>query len=152
MLYTQSHSALLIRLNMKIREYKPEDKEQVVELWKSIFTASAPHHNPELSIERKLEFDNKLFFVAVNSHKIIGTVMGGYDGHRGWLYSLAVHREYRRKGVGKALVHHVENELKKLNCLKINLQVLISNREVIDFYKKIGYNVEERISMGKKIY
>lgn len=78
--------------------------------------------------------------------------MAGYDGHRGWIYSLAINPEYRKKGIGSLLLKYAENELKKLNCPKISLQILTSNKEIVDFYKKNGYSIEERISMGKKLY
>ena len=78
-----------------------------------------------------------------------GTVMGGYDGHRGWVYSLAVVPEVRRRGVGTALMRHVERELAVRGCPKVNLQVLASNAATVAFYEKLGYSVEERVSMGK---
>ena len=90
-----------------------------------------------------------LFFVALLDGKLVGTVMGGYDGHRGWVYSLAVTPELRRRGIGTALVRHVERALRERGCPKINLQVLASNAATVAFYEKLGYAVEERVSMGK---
>ena len=75
--------------------------------------------------------------------------MGGYDGHRGWIYSLAVAPRFRRRGIGTALVRHVEKALLGRGCPKINLQVLPSNSDVVAFYRKLGYKVEERISIGR---
>jgi ribosomal protein S18 acetylase RimI-like enzyme len=81
--------------------------------------------------------------------KTVGTVMGGYDGHRGWIYSLAVDPDHRHQKIGTALVRHVVRTLANLGCPKINLQVLSSNVATVDFYTKLGYRVEERISLGK---
>lgn len=78
--------------------------------------------------------------------------MGGYDGHRGWIYSLAVKPEFRELGVGTRLVQGILEELKTRGCLKVNLQVLGSNRQVVEFYRKNGFAVEDRISMGIKLY
>lgn len=78
--------------------------------------------------------------------------MGGYDGHRGWIYSLAVKPEFRGLGVGTRLVQGILEELKIRGCLKVNLQVLGSNRQVVEFYRKNGFTVEDRISMGIKLY
>jgi ribosomal protein S18 acetylase RimI-like enzyme len=90
-----------------------------------------------------------LFFVARLDGLLVGTVMSGYDGHRGWVYSLAVGSEVRRRGSGTALMQHVERELASRGCPKVNLQVLASNAATVAFYEKLGYSVEERVSMGK---
>jgi ribosomal protein S18 acetylase RimI-like enzyme len=78
--------------------------------------------------------------------------MGGYDGHRGWIYSVAVLPQYQRRGIGTALIRHLESTLTALGCLKVNLQVRSTNAAVIAFYKRLGYTVEERVSMGKRLY
>jgi len=78
--------------------------------------------------------------------------MAGYDGHRGWLYTVAVSPQYRRQGIGRKLVQHAESALIEMGCLKINLQVRASNAEVVAFYQRLGYLVEERISMGKLLH
>ena len=77
--------------------------------------------------------------------------MGGYDGHRGWIYSLAVHSEWRERSVGTALMQQIENALIELGCMKINLQVMENNAGAESFYQKLGYVNEPRISMGKQI-
>ncbi|BAY43543.1 GCN5-related N-acetyltransferase [Scytonema sp. HK-05] len=80
---------------------------------------------------------------------IVGTIMAGYDGHRGWLYTAAVSPQHRRQGIGSKLVQHAESVLIAMECPKINLQVRASNAEVVAFYKKLGYFTEERITHGK---
>lgn len=77
--------------------------------------------------------------------------MAGYDGHRGWLYTVAVLRSFQRKGIGSALIREAEKRLLALGCLKINLQVVAGNTSATAFYAKLGYTVEERVSMGKPI-
>ena len=127
-------------------------REQVIELWKNVFAYTASHNSPELAIDKKLQIKDGLFFVALKEQRVIGTVMAGYDGHRGWIYSMAVYPDYRKKGIGKALLSYAQDKLIKLGCLKINLQIMEGNEEVQKFYSANGFSVEQRISMGKKLY
>ena len=100
----------------------------------------------------KKKVKDGLILVAEAEGKIVGTVMGGYDGHRGWIYSLAVLPEFRRKGIATQLLKHIENEMVALGCLKLNLQVRAHNTEVINLYEKYGYKTEEIVSLGKQLY
>jgi ribosomal protein S18 acetylase RimI-like enzyme len=132
-------------------------RDQVVQLWRSIFGYDTPHNAPALAIDRKLAIDDGLFFVAVNDNAVlgtvvVGTVMAGYDGHRGWIYSLAVAPNYRGHGLGSRLLARAEDQLASRGCLKINLQVLPGNGNAQAFYEANGYAVEERISMGKRLF
>lgn len=126
-------------------------RAQVAALWQAAFGYDTAHNRPELAIDKKLAVDDGLFFVATHGKTVIGTLMAGYDGHRGWLYSVAVHPDYRRQGLGASLVRHGEQALIALGCLKINLQITSGNEAVVGFYEALGYGVEPRISMGKKI-
>jgi len=83
--------------------------------------------------------------------RIVGAVMAGYDGVRGWIYHLAVAPEFRRRGYCAQLVRAAEAGLRTLGCAKVNLQVRASNREVVAFYQSVGYEVEERVSMGRRL-
>ena len=134
---------------MEIRAYREADEEHVVALWNEVFAYTAPHNQPTRIIHDKLAVQRDLFFVAGVDGNVVGTVLGGYDGHRGWIYSLAVASRARRLGIGTALVRHVEAALARRGCPKVNLQVLASNADTVAFYKKLGYAVEERVSMGK---
>lgn len=135
---------------MNIRNFQNPDTLQVVALWKEVFAYPDPHNDPAESIRRKVAARDDLFLVAVESEKVIGTVMGGYDGHRGWVYSLAVDSGHRRRGIATALMRELERRLKELGCPKLNLQILNHNLEVVAFYESLGYKVEERVSMGKR--
>ena len=137
---------------IEVRNFCEEYREGVVVLWTEIFGYDAPLNTPSVSIEQRVSRDPDLFLVAVADGKVIGTVMGGYDGHRGWICSLAVDKPWLGRGVGTALMEEIEARLKTLGCLKVNLQVMVSNSDVVDFYQKRGYLVEERISMGKRLY
>lgn len=134
---------------MQIRVYEEKDRSEVISLWREVFAYTMPYNDPALVIDRKLAFQRELFFVALLDDQVVGTVMGGYDGHRGWIYALAVDARRRGHGVGESLMRHLEKALADLGCVKINLQVLASNRNVVAFYEKVGYRVEEQISMGR---
>ena len=137
---------------IKIRPYQQEDRDGLLSLWADIFPATSPHNDPETSLDKKLRSDPDLLLVAVMDGLVVGSVMGGYDGHRGWIYSLAVTPSLRRKGIASALMQVIEEKLRGRGCLKVNLQVVSSNSQVIALYEELGFHVEERISMGKKLY
>jgi len=126
-------------------------RPQVVVLWQAAFGYETAHNAPGLAIDKKLAVDDGLFFVALSGDKVIGTVLAGYDGHRGWLYSVAVDAMQRQQGLGKALVRHAESALAQRGCVKINLQIADGNEQVTGFYESLGYDVEKRVSMGKRI-
>ncbi|KPN89872.1 acetyltransferase [Pseudomonas nunensis] len=123
----------------------------VIELWETAFGYETAHNTSSLVIDKKLAVADGLFFVALDGEVVVGTVMAGYDGHRGWLYSVAVHPVQRRQGLGARLVRHAEQALTARGCMKINLQIVSTNEQVKSFYESLGYGVEPRISMGKKV-
>jgi ribosomal protein S18 acetylase RimI-like enzyme len=139
-------------MNLSIRPYQDSDEQAVIALWQEVLPDSAPHNDPATSLRNKLAVDRNLLFVADVEGEVVGTVMGGYDGHRGWIYSVAVRPQNRRRGIGGALIRRMEVALFEQGCLKVNLQVRTSNAAVIAFYQALGYDVEERISMGKRLY
>jgi ribosomal protein S18 acetylase RimI-like enzyme len=124
---------------------------QVVTLWQSVFGYESAHNEPGLAIDKKLDVADGLFFVALAGEVVTGTILAGYDGHRGWLYSVAVQAAHRNAGIGSALVGQAERALAARGCVKINLQIVGGNESVSRFYASLGYGVEERISMGKRI-
>src|SRR5471032_187856 len=128
-----------------------QHRAQVVALWQEAFGYDTAHNLPTLAIDKKLAVNDGLFFVATDKKAVIGSILAGYDGHRGWLYSVAVHSDYRRQGLWASLVRYAEQALTALGCMKINLQITGGNDAVVGFYEALGYGVEPRLSMGKKI-
>ncbi len=106
-----------------------------------------PQNDPVEDIRRKLVFQPELFFVG----KVIGSIMVGYEGHRGWLNYMAVLLEHQRRGYGRKLVEKAVDELKRLGCLKVNLQVRRSNVSVVEFYKHLGFKDDDMVSLGKRL-
>jgi ribosomal protein S18 acetylase RimI-like enzyme len=118
-------------------------------LWEEVFPDDPPRNDAEISIASKATEHPELLLLALEEGRVIGSVMAGYDGHRGWLYRVAVAKTHRHQGVGAALIHEAEKLLWALGCVKINLQVRGANQGVTAFYQSLGYVVEDRISMGK---
>ncbi|PQM68542.1 MAG: GNAT family acetyltransferase [Rhodobacteraceae bacterium] len=134
-----------------IRPFKLEDKNSVVELWK-ICRLTRPWNNPEKDIERKLNVQSEMFLVLEIQGSIIGSVMAAYDGHRGVINYLAVHPGYQKKGYGKILMTHVEQELLNKGCPKINLLVRSDNLNVKRFYKGLHYDEQDDVKVfGKRL-
>jgi ribosomal protein S18 acetylase RimI-like enzyme len=126
-------------------------RSQVVALWETTFGYQAAHNSPGLVIDKKLAVEDDLFFVAMADGVVVGTIMAGYDGHRGWIYSVAVSPSHQRRGIGSSLLAHAERALACRGCVKINLQIMEGNESVMNFYSSSGYSTEKRVSMGKRL-
>jgi ribosomal protein S18 acetylase RimI-like enzyme len=136
--------------DLAIRMYAPVDQEAVVRLWNACGLV-VPWNDPVKDIARKLRFQKELFLVAVREGKLVGTVMAGYEGRRGWINYLAVSPAHQRKGLGRRLMQEAENRLLALGCPKVNLLVRKSNSQVIDFYRKLGFSPDDVVSLGKRL-
>jgi ribosomal protein S18 acetylase RimI-like enzyme len=132
---------------MNVRKFQEKDRDGLISLWKQVFPDDPPHNEPALVLAAKLKVDD-LLFVSEQDAQIVGACMAGYDGHRGWLYAVAVAPDYRRSGIGTELVIGTLKELRELGCIKVNLQVRSTNTAVAEFYKSLGFAVEDRLSMG----
>jgi ribosomal protein S18 acetylase RimI-like enzyme len=135
---------------MIIRKYQSQDKSSLISLWEEVFPEAAPHNQPERVIAEKLKVDD-LIFVAEEGNEIIGACQAGYDGHRGWLYGVAVYPQNRRQGIGTALVEAAIEALRESGCGKVNLQIRAGNTPVAEFYQTLGFVVEKRLSMGRHL-
>jgi len=133
-----------------IRAFSGDDRNGVIELWSECGLV-VPQNNPELDIERKLKVNPEWFLVGELDGRIIATCMAGYEGHRGWINYLAVSPQYRRRGFAAKLMQEAEKILQNAGCPKINLQVRTSNKDVIEFYKSVGFSKDDVISMGKRL-
>jgi len=138
------------KMAFEIVRYRPEFQNAVVNLWRKCGLI-VPQNDPVEDIKKKLDFQPELFFIGLLEDKVIGSIMVGYEGHRGWINYLAVIPEYQKQGYGRKLVQKAINELKKYGCLKVNLQVRRSNTSVIDFYKHLGFKEDDVISLGMRL-
>ena len=133
-----------------IRSFQISDEPYVLDLWHRCDLV-VPQNDPKKDIEMKLKAQPELFFIGVISNRIVSTIMSGYDGHRGWIYYLAVDPDFQKRGIGRRMVEKAEMKLRKLGCQKINLQIRNSNKSVIAFYKHIGFLDDDVIGMGKRL-
>ena len=133
-----------------IRQYDPEDEGDVINLWLEC-NLIVPHNNPKQDIQRKLKVNPEWFLVGEIDGSIIGTCMAGYDGHRGWINYLAIAPAYQRRGLAACMMKEAERLLRIAGCPKINLQVRASNVDVIAFYKRLVFNIDDVVSMGKRL-
>lgn len=133
-------------------------------LWEESFPDDPPWNRAEIAIPAKMAQQPDLFVVAVDRSgsdagqvvggevvggQVVGAALGGYDGHRGWIYSVAVREHRRREKLGARLVGAMEARFAELGCVKINLQVRSLNLGLVNFYHGVGYRTDDRITMGK---
>ena len=136
--------------SLLIRPFQTEDEDALVALWK-MCELTVPWNNPHKDIARKIQIQPELFLVGILDSNLIATVMGGYDGHRGWVNFLAVHPDFRENGYGQKIMNSVETEIRKMGCSKINLQIRTGNDKVASFYQKLGFTNDDVVSMGKRL-
>lgn len=145
---------------MKIRAYEEQDRNSVINLWRECGLV-APQNDPDKDIDRKLKVDADLFLVGVEdvgmetdgegSEVVIASVMGGYEGHRGWINYLAVSPAHQRKGYGQTIMKAVELRIQAKGCPKINMQIRKTNQAVIAFYAALGYSEDNAVGLGKRL-
>lgn len=135
---------------MLVRPYRTDDEESLVSLWQ-VCELTVPWNNPHKDIARKLQVQPELFLVGILDSRLIATVMGGYDGHRGWINYLAVHPDFQGKGYGQEIMNSVETGLREMGCPKINLQIRTVNDKIASFYQKLGFTNDQVVSMGKRM-
>jgi ribosomal protein S18 acetylase RimI-like enzyme len=135
---------------MDIRSFDPADEADVVALWQRC-GLTRPWNDPHKDILRKCAVQPDLLLVGTIDGRIVAAVMIGYEGHRGWINYLAVDPEFQRQELGRAMMDEAERRLRALGCPKINLQVRAENTGVVEFYRHLGYVVEDLVSMGKRL-
>ncbi len=136
--------------DMQIRPFRAHDTEPVVALWREC-DLTRPWNDPARDIERKVAMADDLFLVGLVAGHVVGTVMAGYEGHRGWINYLAIDPSERGTGRGRALMAAAETRLRDLGCPKINLQVRRTNPDAIAFYERIGFVGDDTVSLGKRL-
>ncbi len=135
---------------MNIKPYHPDNQQAVINLWQACNLVVA-WNDPIKDIQRKMLVDPDLFLIGELSEDIVATVMGGYEGHRGWINYLAVSPEHQRKGYARDMMQQVEALILQKGSPKINLQVRSNNIDVIQFYQAIGYDIENAVGLGKRL-
>jgi len=135
---------------MNIRAYETRDEAAVVALWQEC-GLTRPWNDPRRDIARKLTEQPELFLVGIHEDKVVATAMAGFDGHRGWVYYLAVAPGMRRKSFGRMLMREAERLLVERGCPKLNLQIRSSNLDAVAFYRALGYEPDAVVSFGRRL-
>ena len=137
-------------IDLVIRVYCEADEAAVIELWRECGLV-VPWNDPKDDIAQKVRTQPELFLVGLLDGRVVASVMAGYEGHRGWINYLGVSPELQGKGLGRKMMDAAEEELRKLGCPKINLQVRRSNRAVLAFYEHLGFSKDDVVSLGKRL-
>ncbi len=136
--------------NMVIRSFSEDDRNDVVALWQRCGLV-VPQNDPNRDIDLKMKYQGDLFLVGLIKATAVATVMAGYDGHRGWIYYLAVDPSLQGKGLGRRIMAEAETRLIELGCPKINLMIRDTNLGVQAFYEAIGYEKQGVVVYGKRL-
>jgi len=131
-------------------EFGEPQRDAVIELWRRCGLLRS-WNDPNLDIDRKLAIGDSMFLVAVFEHDVVGSVMAGYDGHRGWVNYLAVDPDLHGRGIGRLLMDRAEQRLLEVGCPKINLQIRVGNSGAVEFYERLGYTIDNVVSMGRRL-
>ncbi len=137
-------------LEYEIIEFDEKYRKDLIDLWK-ICDLTRPWNDPDRDIDRKLTDHTGKLFLLKKHDLILGSVMVGYDGHRGSVYYLSIHPDFQKKNLGRMLMKHSEDYLLTLGCPKLNLMVRTSNLEVIEFYDRLGYQKDEVVVFSKRL-
>ena len=135
-------------LALHIRPFRDGDEAGVIALWESCHLVVS-HNDPRKDIRRKLRVNPEWFLVGELDGALVATCMAGYEGHRGWINYLAVAPYLQRQRIASQMMEKAERLLRQAGCPKINLQIRSTNLHVIEFYKSIGFKIDDVTCMGK---
>jgi ribosomal protein S18 acetylase RimI-like enzyme len=133
-----------------VKPYSSQNMDDVIDLWNRCNLLRS-WNDPKKDIKRKIKVNPELFLLGFIDNRLIATVVGGYDGHRGWINYLAVDPAYKQSGFGKQIMEAVEEKIGALGCPKINIQVRADNKDTLKFYESIGYKIDKVVSIGKRL-
>ena len=148
-------------MTVRTRDFEAGDADAVIALWQAS-GLTRPWNDPRADISRCLASETGFLLVAEaeagveneaapGASMIVGTAMAGYEGHRGWMYYLASDPEFRREGIGRALVAEAELRFEVAGCPKAMLMVRGVNEAAIGFYEKLGYTTEDVLVLGERL-
>lgn len=137
---------------MEIREMTIRDYEAVNSLWQICDGIGLDSDvDSKRGMATYLQRNPGMSFVAIDNGKIFGAVICGHDGRRGYLNHLAVAKDFRLKGTGRALVYKALGKLRAIGIRKCNGFVLADNRSALEFWQKLGFLKQEDLKVISKI-
>ena len=135
---------------MQIRLMRPEDYTNAIQLWQELPGLGLSSADRQEAIQTFLKRNPNTCFVAVQAYKVIGTILGGSDGRRGYLYHLAVHTDHQKQGLGKELVQTCLDALQQQGIEKCHIFVIADNQEGLNFWQRIGWELRSDILVLSK--
>lgn len=135
---------------VSISEASHDDIAGIKSIWEEA-ELTRPWNDPVQDIKLSLSAKSSVIFLAKIENEIIGTAMVGYDGHRGWIYYLAISKNYQNQGIGKRLVEHAEEWLRLQGVPKTQILIRSDNEKVIKFYENLGFEKSTSLLMGKQL-
>lgn len=146
---TAASAACDHRVVTTIREFRPRDGDALRELWTTFgFRLIA---DDDAGLARFTARNPGLFVVAEDGSRIVGSVLGAWDGRRGWLYHVAVAPSHQRQGLGSELVRLVEGRMRDLGCPRVLVMVEAANEEALRFWTTLGYERRDTMQLGKPL-
>jgi ribosomal protein S18 acetylase RimI-like enzyme len=146
---TAASAACDHRVVTTIREFRPRDGDALRELWTTFgFRLIA---DDDAGLARFTARNPGLSVVAEDGSRIVGSVLGAWDGRRGWLYHLAVAPSHQRQGLGSELVRLVEGRMRDLGCPRVLVMVEAANEEALRFWTTLGYERRDTMLLGKPL-
>ncbi|RLG40107.1 MAG: hypothetical protein DRO05_07145 [Thermoproteota archaeon] len=131
---------------MRIGRLTPEDYDEIIRLWEEAGLPYKPKgRDSRESMEKQMRANPEFFIGAFDGEKLIGTVIASFDGRRGWINRLAVHPDYRRRGIGRLLIKEAEKVLKKKGAWIICALIERENKQSLNLFKKCGYKPSENL-------
>jgi len=136
---------------VKIRRLVPEDYQKMIELWEEAGLPYRPKgRDSKESIEKQMKESPDFFIGVFDGERLIGTVIASFDGRKGWINRLAVHPEYRRRGIGQLLIKEAEAVLKERGAWVICALIERENKPSLNLFEKCGYKLSNDIVYASK--
>lgn len=131
---------------MKIEDFSMDSYEKIIKLWKKAGISVGSTDTKE-EIERMLKRNPELLLVGKLDEKLISVVIGGFDGRRGYVHHLAVDPDYQKKGFGKMIMDELITRFRKMGVHKVHLFIEKYNKEVVEFYINLGWEIRDDLIM-----
>ena len=137
-------------MGIEIAPAGTDDRDAVIALWRQV-GLTRPWNDPASDFDLALSFSGSTILLAHDCTKLVGAIMVGFDGHRGWVYYLACEPSHRREGIGRIMMDAAEAWLVEQGAPKIQLMVRTDNADAIGFYKAIGYEPQDVVTIGRRL-
>jgi ribosomal protein S18 acetylase RimI-like enzyme len=131
---------------MKIETFSMESYDDIISIWRKA-GINVGSTDTKDEIKRILDINPQLFLVGKIDQKIIGVVIGGFDGRRGYVHHLAVDSDYQKKGYGKMIMDELIARFRKMGVHKVHLFIEKYNKEVVNFYLNLGWEIRDDLIM-----